>query len=250
MYGDGDAACEDARQKIVSQTSYQTLPRPNVTFPVHAAIQWNPSGFAVEVGLIYTIRIYGNSRGFGSQLWEDGGIRVDANGYESYYDAVSNCYVALGRCRSHLKKKRRLLSANWMSLSCAIGQFVRPVFNIIPGQEEKARYFPLDEAALQKTVFNVGAEFRFQANHTGELICFANDAFGSYWNNKGVIEVTVIRESWPISNSTYYKSQYIPPCDAAYAVYTNTTCNPHLNGGGWDLTEARHPGSHYGVESH
>jgi hypothetical protein len=54
----------------------------------------------------------------------DGKIRVDARGYRSYYDAQSKCYAAAGRCRPHLKLFRRVLSANWMSLCCGIGNYV------------------------------------------------------------------------------------------------------------------------------
>ena len=146
IYGDGDDFVEDAKYKIIKNRNYQEIPKPNLTFPVYAAIKWNPSGFAIQVGEYYRLDVAG------LQYWNDGGIRVDANGYQSYYDAISNCHVAIGRCRSHLKSRRRLLTANWMSLSCAIGQFVRPLYQIIPGEEQNARYVPLDEAELQKSI--------------------------------------------------------------------------------------------------
>lgn len=71
---------------------------------------------------------------------------MNSQGYSSYFDAVSNCYVGMGRCRPHLKKKRRLPLANRMSLACAIGQFVRPLVEVKPGSEEIARWMPLDES--------------------------------------------------------------------------------------------------------
>jgi len=54
----------------------------------------------------------------------DGKIRVDAEGYIAYYDATSKCYAAAGRCRPYLKHSRRVLSANWMSLCCGVGNYV------------------------------------------------------------------------------------------------------------------------------
>lgn len=67
------------------------------------------------------------------------GLRVNSLGYPSYFDSISDCYVAVGSCRSHLRKRRRLKKANWMSLICAIGQFVRPLVEIKPGEESNAR---------------------------------------------------------------------------------------------------------------
>mmetsp|Transcript_33384 Transcript_33384/g.34010 ORF Transcript_33384/g.34010 Transcript_33384/m.34010 type:complete len:353 (+) Transcript_33384:390-1448(+) len=244
--GDGDAVIEDAKFKITNQK--KEFPRPNVTFPVYAALKWNPSGFAIQVGEIYRIDVFGEYTGFGSQFWNDGGIRVDANGYDSYYDPISNCHVALGRCRSHLKKRRRLPGANWMALACAVGLFVRPVFTIVPGAEQMARYVPLDEAAVQESVFHVGTSFQFRANNTGELICFANDAHTLYWNNYGFLQVTVTRVSWPPSNETYYQSLYLPSCDSSNVVYSQRSipCNSEGGGGGWSEEEINNSGTKYG----
>eukprot|EP01041_Mallomonas_annulata_P001542 gene1542-2979_t len=254
LFGDGDAVIEDAAFKIIQDEiilnkSNETLPNPNITFPVYAAIKWNPSGFAMHVGEIYRIEVLGKHTGFGSQFWNDGGIRVNANGYGSYYDAVSNCHVALGRCRSHLKKRRRLISANWMSLACAIGEFVRPVFPIIPGHEESARYVPLDESQVQESIFNVGMSLQFRANSTGELICFANDAHTLYWNNYGELRVTVTRISWPPqTKKTYYQPQYLPACDSSAVVYNeNKTCNPNGGGAGWTQEEIDNDHTRYSI---
>ena len=42
-----------------------------------------------------------------------------------------------------------------MSLVQAIGQFVRPLTEIKPGQERKYRWLPLDESTLVETLFEV-----------------------------------------------------------------------------------------------
>lgn len=182
--------------------------------------------------------VYGESTGLGSQFWNDGGIRVNANGYQSYYDAISNCNVALGSCRSWLKKRRQLPNSNWMSLGCGIGQFVRNVNAIQAGEEARTDWVPLDESQVQQTLFNVGLHTQFRADYSGQLICFANDAHTLYWNNGGYLEVTVTRVSWPPVNSIYYLPLELPSCDSAYAVYANygdgsLQCNPNGGGSGW-----------------
>jgi hypothetical protein len=244
-YGAGDAVREAARYMITSLPNYQSLPRPTKTFPVYAALKWNPSDFAIQEGEYYNISVFGAQDGFSEQFWSDGGIRVNSMGYDSYYDAVSSCYVAMGRCRAHLKKKRRLLTANWMSLACAIGEFVRPIGEIKPGDEEVLDWLPLDEAILQETVIPIGRSTVFRAIFSGQLICFANDAHANYWNNAGNLEVTATRISWPPINGTYYRDLSVPACDSAIAVYGNSPegmaenngmpfeCNPNGGGAGW-----------------
>lgn len=258
LYGDGDARVEDAKVKITSQTNYESLPAPQKVFPVYAAIKWNPSDFAIQEGEWYNVTVFGNQQGFSDQFWYDGGIRVNANGYESYFDSVSNCYVGMGRCRSHLKKKRRLLTANWMSLSCAVGQFVRPLVEIEPGKEETYRWLPLDESQLQGSIFNVGQSVEFRAVSSGQLICFANDAHSLYWNNAGFLSVTVRRVSWPPSSSTYYQELYLPACDSARVAYVNhgintdapgkIKCNPNGGGTGWTLSDIDSANAQYGIK--
>lgn len=238
-YGAGDAEREDARVKILRIPNYELLPNPTRTFPVYAAIKWNPSDFAIQDGETYRIEVLGSHVGFGSQFWSDGGIRVDAEGYSSHYDAISNCYVAVGRCRPYLKNKRRLKEANWMALTCGIGQFVRPLHQVESGEEGASRYLPLDEASLQDSIFVAGLSLEFRAEYSGQLMCFANDAHSQYWNNRGQLEVTVTRVSWPPKSDIYYQPLYKPACDAAYSVYQHggdwekIDCNAEGGGVGW-----------------
>lgn len=256
-FGEGDARREDARIKLVSKYTpqeFKKIPYPSKSFPVYAAIKWNPSDFAIQEGEWYNVSVLGSQVGFSPQFWQDGGVRVNAEGYDSFYDAISNCYVGLGRCRAHLKKARRLPKNNWMSLGCSIGQFVRPLQAIEPGREEVATYLPLDEATLQPTLFNVGQHVSFRATYTGQLMCFANDAHTEYWNNKGFLNVTVTRISWPPSNGTYYTPLYEPACDSAQVVYKNypegvyvdnVKCNPNGGGSGWTKTDIESHSARY-----
>ena len=243
IVGDGDSVIEDAKYKIIKLLNYQKLPKPSIEFPVYAAIKWNPSNFAIQIGEYYRVETLGPITGLESQYWNDGGIRVDPEGYSSYYDAISNCYVAMGRCRGHLKKRRRDPTSNWMALMCSIGEFVRPLTVVAPGAEAAARYLPLDESKLQETIFHIGRSFDFRANNTGELICFANDAHTLYWNNYGQINVKVTRLSWPPTNDTYYQALYLEACDSAIAVYRNRgnwtgdNCNPYGGGAGWNMAD-------------
>jgi hypothetical protein len=255
-YGAGDRVREEARLLITKRPDYLSLPKPSKTFPVLAAIKWNPSDFAIQEGETYNVTVHGSETGFSTQFWYDGGLRVNSQGYSSYFDAVSNCYVGMGRCRPHLKKKRRLPLANWMSLACAIGQFVRPLVEVKPGSEEIARWMPLDESTLQETIFDVGQTVQFRAVHTGQLICFANDAHSQYWNNYGQIDVTVTRESWPPKTNVEYQDALLPSCDSAQVVYVNKgdntpgpgklKCNPNGGGAGWKLQDILNTAGGYG----
>jgi hypothetical protein len=156
-YGAGEATQENAKVVILNQLALNpNLPAPEKTFTVYAAIKWNPSNFAIQEGETYKVEVLGNQTGTSPQFWFDGGIRVNADGYESYYDAVSSCFISLGRCRSHLKKKRRFVKGNWMGLVCSIGEFVKPAEQIAPGSEKTGKYLPLDEAILTETLFYVG----------------------------------------------------------------------------------------------
>lgn len=254
VYGAGDQEREAARLKITSIPDYTNLPAPTKTFVVHAAVRWNPSDYAIQEGETYNITVFGDQSGFSSQFWNDGGIRVNAEGYSSYFDSTSNCYVALGRCRNYLKKRRRLQAANWMALSCAVGQFVRPLTEIKFGEEENYKWMPLDEAELAHTSFVVGRTVQFRAIHSGQLICFANDAYTLYWNNYGSLQVTVTRVSWPPSNRAVYKDMLLPACDSAQVVYANygtgstkkMECNPNGGGSGWKVADILKTSGKYG----
>lgn len=251
LVGAGDQVREAARLAITNQPNYQDLPKPSKVFTVYAAIKWNPSDFAIQEGETYNVTVAGPHNGKATQMWNDGGIRVNSQGYSSQFDAISNCYVGLGRCRPHLKKKRRLPTANWMSLACAIGEFVRPLTEVEPGEEAKVRWMPLEEATLVETIFDVGRTVEFRAVYSGQLICFANDAHTLYWNNYGQIDVTVTRVSWPPTNTTVYLDSLKPACDSAQVVYQRqqglkVECNDYGGGSGWKKEDIESVTGNYG----
>lgn len=253
-YGAGDAEKESAKKALLDMypnaTELANSQPPTTDFTVLASIKWNPSNFCVQKDEDYMVEV------LGPQMWQDGGILVGPEGYESYYDATSNCYIALGRCRSHLRKKRRLPRAPWMSLACAVGEFVRPLGETDPGNPDaKINYLPLDEAVLQETIVSIGrSTYLPKVSFTGQLICFANDAHLNYWNNVGSIDVRVTRASWPPTSELFYEPLRRPACDSASMVYKhqgNYTagaeyCNVDGGGAGWRPEDVTNEGSRYG----
>ena len=277
--GAGDSQREDARMALVraalnitgnitvtnpitgkptTNYTYQGFgPAPSKNFTVNAAIKWNPSGFAIQEGETYHVFVPGIEVGFSPQYWIDGNIRANAEGYTSYYDAVSNCYAAVGKCRPYLRKKRRFPDGNWMSLVCSVGSFVRALGNVQPGHETEMNWLPLDESRLAEQTFYVGSDITFVSPYTGELICYANDAHNLYWNNQGSINVTTERVSWPPANVTYYQPLYLPACDSAIAAYANQAigetidglkCNPNGGGAAWTPEQVSNQ-THYSYAS-
>lgn len=139
---------------------------------------------------MYSIEVYGDQR------WQDGTIETSADGYTSRYDAISKCYVAAGRCRSYLKTKLRVAKAGakWLQLMCGIGEYVSLLQHV---EENQHRMMPIQEDQMIDTLFQVGKKTIINASFSGELVCFANDADSLYANNRGVMNVTVTRLSWP-----------------------------------------------------
>uniref|UniRef100_A0A7S2D7Z9 Uncharacterized protein n=1 Tax=Florenciella parvula TaxID=236787 RepID=A0A7S2D7Z9_9STRA len=203
--GAGDAARENAAYKRVMRGNLEYF--PNATFGVHADTRWNPSAFAIQAEETYQVEVRG------AQDWIDGLIRTDADGYDAHYDAVSRCHVAAGRCRSYLKQPLRLKEGRWFQLICGVGNYV---WKLQEAAAEADRFLRLMEDEFSDSVFAVGGNHTFRATHTGELVCFANDANGLYFNNAGALNVTVTRLSWPPlalnSNGTYDLKYVSPTC--------------------------------------
>merc|ERR1711988_1355249 len=104
-----------------------------------------------------------------------------------------------------------------------MGQLVCGIGNYISNLQDVAldlnRMMPLQEAEFGDSLFQVGRNVTFNASFTGELVCFANDANGLYFNNKGILNVTVSRLSWPplrggfkCRDSRYTPSNLHPSC--------------------------------------
>ncbi|RYH23049.1 hypothetical protein EON65_18325 [archaeon] len=95
---------------------------------------------------------------------------------------------------------------------------------------------------------------QFRAIYSGQLICFANDAYTLYWNNYGSLQVTVTRVSWPPADTKVYKDMLLPACDSAQVVYANYSgnggqvveCNPNGGGSGWKLADILRTSGGYG----
>lgn len=151
-------------------------------FAVQSAVEWNPSLLSVQEGYEYEI-VVDPLR----SVWKDGKMVTDAGGYDSFYDAISDCFVAQDRCRSHLRHTRRLPKYDWFALICAIGDFT---YELQVADFDKNHYMPLREEDLVATSFPVGMGTNFTSPVSGELVCYANDAFGLYWNNDGSVTAT------------------------------------------------------------
>ena len=57
------------------------------------------------------------------------------------------------------------------------------------------RWFALMGAldGASNTIFLIGSHATYTAPRSGELVCFANDVPGFYWNNTGSVTVTIHR---------------------------------------------------------
>ena len=183
--GDGDYVREQRVDRIEEMTEFG--PAPTRSFVVNASLRWNPSSFAIQAKETYRIDV------LGPQRWVDGFIKIDADGYPAHYDAISQCWVAAGLCRSYLGAQKRLRDAPWFALVCAVGDYVWK----LQEDELNPTYLPIREAEVGATLFAVGHHLEFEALHDGELVCFANDADYLYWNNRGSLAVNVSRTSWP-----------------------------------------------------
>lgn len=175
---------------------------PTTTFTVSAGTRWNPSNFAIQAGETYRIDVAA------SETWSDDSndITVDSLGYDSYYDVAKKCHVAEGICRSYLRGKLRFQKTNWMHLVCGIGNAVSLLQE---AGEDVDRFLPLREAEFIESLFSIDLTYTFTANpeQNGELVCFANDAEGLYYDNSGSIQVQVTRTSWP--PSTDFDENYV-----------------------------------------
>lgn len=186
----GEAEREAAAYNRLMEIGTSDVPLPAGSFLVDSSKRWNPSAFAIQRYEVYRIDVIGDQR------WVDGTIETTANGYAARYDAVEKCYVAAGRCRSYLKTKLRLANAGatWLQLTCGIGDYV---WQLQKTDQNRDRMMPLMEERFIETLFQVGSGVVVNASFSGELVCFANDADSLYPNNKGALNVSVTRLSWP-----------------------------------------------------
>jgi hypothetical protein len=93
----------------------------------------------------------------GQQFWNDFFIRTDANGYKASW-------------LKWAEQLRRQPQENWFALIGNIGQ-------------------------EPSTCFFIGEKLEFKPTIDGELFCYANDVPFMYWNNWGLLHLTITRTS-------------------------------------------------------
>ena len=82
----------------------------------------------------------------------------------------------------------RFPSQNWMSLVCCLGNVYTP----LTLSAVAPRLMPTrDESLIMSHCMPMGSAKTFRAAITGELLCFANDAHGLYWNNHGTLSIRI-----------------------------------------------------------
>ena len=123
---------------------------------IKARKPWNATGIEVAQGEQYTLQAKGK--------WIDLLIRRTARGYPTEEaPAASRSFL------SRFEDSRRMPKENWFALVGTIGK---------------------DESSA----FVIGEELvDWQPSGSGELMCFANDVPGAYFNNFGSVTLTVTR---------------------------------------------------------
>ena len=120
---------------------------------VRANVRWNHTGLYVKKGEEYQFLP------LPGQYWVDLIIPATAEGYSL---ALTEWYMSLAKNLKHLPGQK------WMALGGAIGE-------------------------VDKTAFLIGDSAQYAMETEGEIICFANDAKGFFWNNIGQMWVSIFR---------------------------------------------------------
>jgi hypothetical protein len=120
---------------------------------VAANVRWSHTGLFVKTGEEYQFFV------LPGQWWLDAYIPSTADGYRC--SLIEWC-MSLGKNWKHLPE------AKWMALGGAIGE-------------------------NDSTAFLIGESRAHTIDHDGELICFANDARGFFWNDVGHMWVSILR---------------------------------------------------------
>ena len=131
---------------------------PPMEVMVEAVEPWNWTGIFLQAGVAYTFQ--------GDGQWQDGG-RVSGP------DGTSGTLVQ--RLNGRLRRYR---GANWFCLVGAIAD------GSDAGVGADGHVQPL-------AMFRIGSGATYTPQHSGYLYCFANDADGFYWNNRGRVKLTV-----------------------------------------------------------
>jgi len=120
---------------------------------VEASIRWSYTGLSVKKGEEYEFSV------LPGQWWLDAGIPSTATGYRC---PLIEWLMSLAKNLKHLPAEK------WMALGGSIGE---------------------DDS----TAFLIGESRAQPIDRDGELICFANDARGFFWNNVGHMWTLILR---------------------------------------------------------
>lgn len=123
------------------------------TAPIDARLCWNVTDLMLEAGHSYDFSATGT--------WRDANIVCDAGGYPPPTLSALQAVIL-----KPFESLRRVPAWPWFSLVGAIDQDMR-------------------------TAFLIGRGGRVTAPKTGMLTCFANDVPFMYWNNSGIVTLTV-----------------------------------------------------------
>jgi len=134
---------------------------PPMEVMVEAVEPWNWTGIFLQAGVVYNFEAEGQ--------WQDGG-RVSGP------DGTSGTFVQ--RLNGRLRRYR---GANWFCLVGAIA-------------DGSGAGVGADGHVQPLAMFRIGSGATCTPQHSGYLYCFANDADGFYWDNRGRVKLTVRRQ--------------------------------------------------------
>jgi hypothetical protein len=73
------------------------------------------------------------------------------------------------------------------------GNFLQNLASWLRRLPDRNWFILLGVAEPKNTPFVIGTNAIYQAQQSGQLICFANDVPGFYWNNTGALRLTIAR---------------------------------------------------------
>ena len=122
--------------------------------PVRACKRWNSSGLLLREGATYEIQV------FDVENWRDWCIKADPERGHREEQLLFKLPL--------VNRLRRFQGAPWYALVGSIGKDRSTFFRILPGRH-------------------------CTPDRDGQLLTFANDAYGFYWNNRGTLRLAVTR---------------------------------------------------------
>lgn len=130
-------------------------PGDSVLIRVDARNEWNDTGIMLLRGIRYELTVLKPDE------WYDAGFKVDAAGHANI---IYRLYMTL------FQSLKRVKVAPWFSLVGTVG------------------------SVKDSEAFYLGEQCPLVPRCSGRLLCFANDAWGFYWNNSGSIFLIIQRK--------------------------------------------------------